>query len=161
MVEISDQVVDLVRHIEHALAIVRDRMYQQKLGITLTQADILLIMVTEKRVMAGGTLELLVPITASATRTNVATQTFEFSLIPPRGALSLGSSESNALATAIMDFAEAFNKIATRSSAIFTLANGNVTIDMATTTAGELQVIAGGGYDKSTTHTIKLMFRKS
>lgn len=160
MVEMSDQVVELVRRIEHALAIVRDCMYQQKLGITLIQADILLIMVTEKRATIGGDVDLLVPIKASATRTNVATQTFEFSLIPPKGAASLRSSESNSLATVIMDFAKAFNKIATRNSAMFMLTNGYITVDMVTTTEGEAQIVFGGGYNRSKTHTIKLMFRK-
>ena len=160
MAEISDRVIKLVQEIEDALAIVR-QYSQQHLGITLRQADLELNLIAEDKFTAGGQVGVLVPVEASFERTGVHTQKFELSLMPVGGGLALGEPESNDLAKAIIDLASSMSKIVRRNPALFALSGGSITIAVEITKEGKLHVIAGGGRQTSSAHTIKLIFQPS
>ncbi len=156
----ADQLVELVRAIEDALAIVRYRT-EKRLGISLQKAELELRFAAKKTAGVGGSIEIIVPIEAGVERAWSNLQTFTLSLTPAGGSLDLGEPPANELADAILALAATIDQLARVKPASFTLGTAGLSIGVELTTEGKLQVVFGGGGKSSTAHTINLTFRRN
>jgi hypothetical protein len=150
--------LDLVSKIEVALAMVVGRR-KNTLGLKLQKAELHLKVATKKDLKAGGKLEFGVSIDLSAEQHWSRAHTLVLSLIPKEKIVMGKKDESEELADAIFEIAEAMNQLDRTVAGSFNAAEAAVSIDVEESKDGKLQVVAGGGGKWSNTHTIKLIFR--
>jgi hypothetical protein len=154
----SDSLVDLVSQIEEALAIVASRTKNEKLGVTLQKADLRLKVATKKSAIVGGKIEWGVSIDLSAESAWSRAHTLVLSLIP-KVKIEMGKPESEELADTIFQSASAINTLQKTVSGHFNPSEASVSIDIEQSKDGKVQVVAGGGAQRTNSHTIELSFR--
>ena len=110
IVDGADAVVELVKDLEAALAIVKAKA--TKLNLTLKKAEVEVEVTTKNVVKAGGKLELGVSLEASIKRERSHGHVLTLSLDPTAGASKLGWEETHDLADSIIALASLRNQIA-------------------------------------------------
>jgi hypothetical protein len=156
----ADGLVDLVRKIEEALAIVANRTKDGALGLTLQKAELHLKVATKKAAKAGGKIEFGVSIDVSAEKEWSRAHTLVLALTP-KTKIGLGKTESEELADSIFEIASAVNQLQRTVAGNFNASEATVSIDVEESKDGKLQIVAGGGGKWTNSHTIKLTFRPS
>jgi hypothetical protein len=149
----ADALIDLIRKIEEALAIVAHRT--ENLGITLEKAELELKVASRKSAKAGGKIDFVVSIDASVEKEWSKAHTVTLSLIP-KAKVVLGKDESSLLAETIIIMANAMRRAVTGN---FNASEATVSIDIEETKDGSIQVVGGGGGNWANSHLVKLTFR--
>jgi hypothetical protein len=161
--EEANVLVDLVKKIEQALAIVADKTEKdkQKLGLTLQKAELHLKVSTKKDFKAGGKIEWGVSIDLSASKEWSRAHTIVLNLAPKDKIELGGKDESEDLAEIIFAVASAISQLRKTVAGNFNASGAEVSIDVEESKDGKIQVVAGGGGKWANAHTIKLSFRPS
>jgi hypothetical protein len=154
----SDSLVDLVRQLEGALAIVASRTKKEKLGVTLQKADLRLKVATKKSTIIGGKIEWGVSVDVSAGGEWSRAHTLVLSLIP-KVKIEMGKPESEELADTIFEIASAISTLQKTVSGHFNASEASISIDVEQSKNGKVQVVAGGGAQRINSHTVELSFR--
>lgn len=156
----ADALVDLVRKIEKALAIVASRTRNEKLGLTLQKAELELKISTKKAAKTGGKIDFGVSIDVSVEQEWSRAHTLVLSLIP-KAKIALGKNESEELADDILEIAAAINQLQKTVAGNFNASEATVSVDIEETKDGKLQIVTGGGGKRTHSHKITLNFRAS
>ena len=156
----SDALVNLVKQIEEALAIVASKTKKEKLGLTLQNAELHLKVSTKKSGKVGGKIDWGVSIDLSAEKEWSRAHSLVLSLTP-KAKIEMGKSESEDLADTIFEIASAVGQLQKTVAGHFNPSEASVSIDVEQAENGKIQVVAGGGGTWTNSHTIKLSFRPS
>jgi hypothetical protein len=154
--------VDLVKKIEQALAMVAEKTRKdKKLGLELQRAELHLKVSTKKDVKAGGKIEWGISIDLSASKEWSQAHTIVLNLAPKEKIQLGGKEESEELAETIFAVASAISELRKTVAGNFNASGAEVSIDVEESKDGKIQVVAGGGGKWTNAHTIKLGFRPS
>jgi hypothetical protein len=154
----SKQLVALVTELEMALAIVGQRLQDQKVGIALQNVELELNVEVKKKVEAGVKFDVVVPVDTSASTEWKNKHTMTLSLTPTK-TMKLGKPEHEELADAIFALATATGQVKKAASPNFALNGATLSMEVGVNKEGKLQVIAGPGGGTESSHKIKLTFR--
>jgi Trypsin-co-occurring domain 2 len=151
----------VIKSIETALAVVRRRLKDEKLGITLQRADIELKVTTTGGISGGFKWDLVVPVEVGGKHETTDTMTIALSLTPAKSAASLGESPSDELADGIIELAKAMKQASDETAGNFAVSSGSIGLEFAVTAEGTLQIVVGPKINTGTTNSIELNFRPS
>jgi PHP family Zn ribbon phosphoesterase len=156
----TEGLIDLVRKVEQALAIVASRTAGEKLGLTLQKAELNLKVSTRKSAKTGGKIDFGVSIDLSTENEWSRAHTLRLSLTP-KTKIALGESENQELAGDIFEIASAVKELQKAVAGNFNASEATVSLEIEATRDGKLQVVTGGGGKWINSHEITLTFRPS
>jgi hypothetical protein len=156
----SDDVIELFKDLEAALAIVRTSA-AKKLGLTLQKAEVEVELSVTASTVAGAKFDIGVSVDAGVKKDVANVHLFSLSLEPKDDIGSLGSEETHDLAQAIVEIAQLRKEIAGLNSKNFSVGSLKLSISFERTTEGKLQIIGGGGRTSQNVQRLNLTFRPS
>lgn len=159
VVDGADAIVDLVKDLEAALAIVRAKA--TKLNLTLKKADVEVELTAKNVAKAGGKFELGISLEASIQRERSHTHVLTLSLEPTAGAAKMGWEETHDLADSIIALAGLRNEIAKSGSVDFKVGDLVLSVHIQKNTSGGLQIVCGGEGGSENVQKVTLTFRPS
>ena len=143
LVEGADAVVELVKDLEYALAIVRVKA-KNSLKLTLRKAKLEIELSAKDVSKAGGKFEFGISLDASVKRERKHTHVLSLILEPiPEGG-KLGGDEAHDLADSILALAALRNKIAALQSGEFKVGDMELEVHFARKKSGGFQIVCGG-----------------
>lgn len=147
-------IVDLIRQIKTAIRQAEDRDPDKKLAVA--KVDLEIKATFKKEIGASGKITWLpVPIELSAHYKQAEIQTISMTLVPDQGPVLMGRGVADELADAIQVVRIGVEEAA-RTTPPFVLKEAVVSLNIASTSDGKVQVVAGGGIDAENTHLVKL-----
>jgi hypothetical protein len=158
IVDGADAVVELVKDLEAALAIVKARAKKQ-LNLTLKQAEIEVEITNINAVKVGGKLELGVSLEASMKRERTHGHVLTLILEPTAGLSKLGWEETHDLADSIVALAGLRNQVAKLGFVDFKVGDMALTLHIQRKTSGGLQIVGGGEGESGNIQKVTLTFR--
>lgn len=156
----TDEIVELVKDLEAALAIVRTNA-AKSLNLTLLKAEVEIGLTATTAAKAGFKFELGVTVDTSAEREWSDVHTLGLVLEPKQGTGKLGATETEALAAGILELAALHKRIADLKSTEFVPGQLKVGVSFERSTSGKLQVVVGPGKSSKSARKVTLSFRPS
>lgn len=159
VVDGADAVVELVKDLEAALAIVKVKA--TKLNLTLRKAEIEVELTTKNVAKAGGKFELGVSLEASIQRERSNTHVLTLGLEPTAAAARMGWEETHDLADSIIALAALRNQVAKSGFVDFKVGDLVLSVHFQRNTSGGLQIVCGGEGGSENIQKATLTFRAS
>ena len=159
IVDGADAVVELVKDLEAALAIVRAKA--TTLNLTLKKAELEVELTTKNVAKAGGKFELGVSLEASIQRERSRAHILTLSLEPTAGTAKMGWEETNDLANSIIALAGLRNAVARSGFVDFKVGDLALSVHIQRNTSGGLQIVCGGEGGSENIQKVTLTFRPS
>jgi hypothetical protein len=155
VVEPVNEIVELVKDLEAALAIVRTNASNQ-LSLTLLKAEVEVGVTIGKDIKTGGKWAI---IEASANRSWSDGHSLTLMLDLKAGLGHAGAKETEALAAGILELASLHRQIKSLNIAEFEVGNLKLSVQFERGASGGLQVVAGGGGTSKSAQKLNLTFR--
>lgn len=159
LVEGVDAVVELVKDLEEALAIVREKA-SRSLHLTLRRAELQIELSTQNVSKAGGKFEFGVSLEASLKRARTHTHVLSLTLEPTPGSRTMGWEETHDLADSIIALAALRTKITELGFTDFKVGDMTLEIHIERKTSGGLQIVCGGEGETGNIQKVTLYFRQ-
>jgi Trypsin-co-occurring domain 2 len=159
LVDGGDAVVELVKDLQEALAIVKAKA-KESLNLTLRRAEVEIEMTTLDVSKAGGKLEIGISLEASIKRERAHTHVFKLTLEPIGGTGRLGWEETHDLADSILALASLRKNIAALKSLDFKVGDLVLELHLEKKTSGGFQIVCGGEGASGNTQKVTLSFRE-
>jgi len=154
-----DEIVELVKDLEAALAIVRTNA--KHLNLTLMSAKVEVELTASKKAEGGIKFDIGVSVDASTERKWSDVHTLILSLDVKQGAGRMGASETTALAEGILELASLHTRVVSLKSTDFETGKLELSLAFEKDTSGNLQVVAGGGKGAKSARRVSVVFRPS
>jgi len=149
-----NEVVELVKDVEAALAIVATRVATD-MKLTLVKAEVEMALTSSNEVKGGVKIGFL---DASTNRAWVDGH-FSLELTPKGGTGSAGAKETDALAAGILELLTLYKEVQSIPNSAFAVGTLKLSVQFERTTAGTLQVVGGGGKSSKSTQRVNLTLR--
>jgi hypothetical protein len=159
LAEGTDAIVELVKDLEEALAIVRVKAWNT-LNLTLRKAKLELEITTTNTSKAGTKIEFGISLDASIKRQRGRTHVVSLILEPIPSSSKMGGDEAHDLADSILALAALKNKVAALKSTDFKIGDMELEVHFARKTSGGLQIFCGGEGESENTQKVTLSFRE-
>jgi Trypsin-co-occurring domain 2 len=159
LVEGADAVIELVKDVEEALVIVRQKA-QHSLGLTLKRAELEIEISTQSVAKAGGKLDFGISLDASIKRARSHTHVLSLTLEPTAGSLKMGWEETHDLADSIVALAGLRSQVKKLGFTDFKVGDMTLEIHVEKKTSGGLQIVGGGEGESGNTQKVTLYFRE-
>jgi len=159
VVEGADAVVELVKDVEEALALVREKA-KRSLNLTLRRAELEIEMTTTNVATAGGKFEMGIKLDASIERERTHTHVLKLTLEPVAGSMKMGWEQTHDLADSIVALASLRNQVAAQGFTDTRVGDMALEVHFEKKTSGGLQIIAGGQGASGNTQKVTLYFRE-
>jgi hypothetical protein len=159
IVEGADAVVELVKDLQEALAIVKAEA-KRSLNLTLKRAEIEVEIHTQDVSKAGGKFEFGISLEASIRRERTHTHVLTLTLEPIGGAGKMGWEETHDLANSIIALAGLRSKVAQLGFTDFKVGDMVLVLHIERKTSGGLQIVCGGEGESGNTQKVTLTFRE-
>jgi hypothetical protein len=156
----NKQLVELVTLVGSAVATAAQRLIDEKVGLKLQNAELGVNLEVKKKMITGGKFDLGVSVDLSVSKEWTKRHALIISLTPLKP-VTLGRPESEELADAILTLASATSAVLKAGAASFALNSASLSLEIAETAEGKMQVVAGPGGAHGNSHTVKLTFRPS
>jgi hypothetical protein len=150
-----NEVVELVKDVEAALAIVTTRAATD-MKLTLVKAEVEMALTSSNEVKGGVKFGFL---DASTNRAWVDGHTLSLELTPKGGTGSAGAKETDALAAGILELVSLHKEVQSIPNSAFAVGTLKLSVQFERTTAGSLQVVGGGGKSAKSTQRVNLTLR--
>ena len=155
----ADAVVELVKDVEEALALVRDKA-RHSLNLTLRRAELEIEMTATNVAKTGGKFELGIKLDASIARERTHTHVLKLTLEPTAGSMKMGWEETHDLADSIVALASLRNQVAALGFTDVKVGDMSLEVHFEKKTTGGLQIIVGGEGGSGNTQKVTLYFRQ-
>jgi hypothetical protein len=159
LVEGADAVVELVKDVQEALAIVKAKA-KRSLNLTLTKAELEIEISTQNVAKAGVKLELGISLEASIKRERSHKHVFSLVLEPTKEIARMGWEETHDLADSIIALAGIRNDVARLGFTDFKIGDLVLELHIEKKTSGGLQIACGGEGESGNTQKVTLYFRE-
>jgi len=158
LVEGADAVVELVKDLEYALAIVRVKALNS-LNLTLRKARLEIELSTKDVSKTGGKFEFGISLDASVKRERKHTHVLTLILEPIASGGKLGGDEAHDLAESILALAALRNKVAALQSGELKVGDMELEVHFARKKSGGFQIVCGGEGESENKQKVTLFFR--
>jgi hypothetical protein len=159
LVEGADAVVSLVKDVEEALALVREKA-KRSLNLTLRRAELEIEMTATNVAKAGGKFELGVTLDASIARERTHVHVLRLTLEPTAGSITMGWETAHDLADSIVALASLRSRVVKLGFTDTKVGDMSLEVHFEKKTSGGLQIIAGGEGGSGNTQKVTLYFRE-
>jgi hypothetical protein len=158
LVEGSDAVVELVKDVQYALAIVRVKA-RNSLDLTLKKAKLEIEISTKDTTKTGGKFEFGITLDASIKRERTHTHVMSLILEPIGLTGKLSGDVAHDLADSILALAAVRNNVAALPSTDLKVGDMELEVRFERKKSGGLQIVCGGEGESGNTQKVTLYFR--